>query len=300
MSNDGHNTSLSPTEREKVTIWEVGPRDGLQSQKTILSAEQRAELILSLQEAGLTHIETGSFVSPKWVPAMAGSKELYSHLPNSLQQSSWWLVPNERGLEAALETGVRNIAVFSAASNSFCQKNINKSVEQSIESFRGVVEQALKNGLQVRAYVSTVTHCPYEGVIEPETVVPVVDAFLQMGVTEISLGETLGRAVPRDVDRLLDELVPRFGPEKLAGHFHDTFGMAIANTMAALDHGLRSFDSSVAGVGGCPYAPGAAGNCSTEDLVYLLEHSGYQTGVNAEKLQQAADLVRGFLGKVSC
>ncbi|MBI1333015.1 MAG: hydroxymethylglutaryl-CoA lyase [Armatimonadetes bacterium] len=264
-----------------IRIIEVSPRDGLQNEKVVVPTEQKAELVRNLLGAGLTEIEVSSFVSPKWVPQLGDIEDLWPMLPPSGIYSA--LVPNERGLERAKALGVERIALFTAASDAFTQKNINMTVDESLEVFARI-RQEFKGF--VRGYVSTIFECPYAGLIEPKKVREVVDRLFEIGVDEVSLGDTIGVGVPHEVQKLADELngVPK---EKVVWHFHDTRGTAIANVAATLDLGYTSFDSSAAGLGGCPYAKGAGGNLATEDLVYFAERSGLKTGVDWQRLAQA-------------
>ncbi|MGM0570070.1 hydroxymethylglutaryl-CoA lyase [Marinobacter sp.] len=270
-----------------VTLVEVGLRDGLQNEKTPVSPVQRAEWFNALVAAGHRRIEAGSFVSPKWVPQMAGTDEVMSLIRKPAHVTAEVLVPNQKGLEAALQTSAEVMAVFTAASESFNRKNINCSIEESIERFRPVVEGARAAGRRVRGYVSCVVGCPYEGRIQPSQVAHVTRRLLDLGVDEISLGDTIGVARPREIHALLDAIIPDTGTDILALHCHDTYGQAIANITAGLERGIRIFDSAVAGLGGCPYARGATGNVATEDVLYLLEGEGFVTGVD---LQKVADL----------
>lgn len=270
-----------------VTLVEVGLRDGLQNEKTPVSPGQRAEWFNALVAAGHRRIEAGSFVSPKWVPQMAGTDEVMSLIRKPAHVTAEVLVPNQKGLEAALHTSAEVMAVFTAASESFNRKNINCSIEESIERFRPVVEGARAAGRRVRGYVSCVVGCPYEGRIQPSQVAHVTRQLLDLGVDEISLGDTIGVARPREIHALLDAIIPDTGTDILALHCHDTYGQAIANITAGLERGIRIFDSAVAGLGGCPYARGATGNVATEDVLYLLEGEGFVTGVD---LQKVADL----------
>ncbi|MHA7880508.1 MAG: hydroxymethylglutaryl-CoA lyase [Saccharospirillum sp.] len=282
---------------DSIRLVEVGPRDGLQNEARPLSVEQRLELIHKLADCGLAEIEAGSFVSPKWVPQMADTDQVLAgldlHGPNHYPV----LVPNQKGLDAALAAGAKDIAVFGAASESFSQKNINCSIEDSLNRFRPVAEQAREAGIRVRGYVSCLVACPYEGPIQPKQVVPVVRALFEMGCYEVSLGDTIGRGTPKSIKAVLDTLLTEFPAERLALHCHDTYGMALANIMAGLERGIRVFDSSVGGAGGCPYAPGASGNVATEDLVYLLEQEGFHTGVNLSFLVDTARWLFHLLDK---
>ncbi|GGX91443.1 hydroxymethylglutaryl-CoA lyase [Vogesella alkaliphila] len=271
-----------------VKIVEVGPRDGLQNEKHSISLATKLELIERLAAAGLRTIEAGAFVSPKWVPQMADSLQVLQALDLNAGIDYPVLVPNDKGLDAALEAGVREIAVFGAASEAFSQKNINASIAESLQRFESVMKRALAEGIKVRGYVSCVLGCPYEGDIAPYKVAEVARALYNMGCYEISLGDTIGVGTPNKVTAMLDAVSEAVPVAKLAGHFHDTYGMAIANIHTALQAGVRTFDSSVSGLGGCPYAKGASGNVATEDVVYLLHGLGYHTGVDLDKLADTA------------
>ncbi|POA98989.1 hydroxymethylglutaryl-CoA lyase [Chromobacterium sinusclupearum] len=282
---------------QSVKIVEVGPRDGLQNEKQPLDTAVKLKLIRRLADSGLLSIEAGAFVSPKWVPQMAGSAEVLAGLDLDGPIAYPVLVPNDKGLDAALEAGVREIAVFGAASESFSQKNINASIAESLQRFESVTRRALDAGIKVRGYVSCVVGCPYEGKIAPQKVADVAKALSDLGCYEISLGDTIGVGTPASVREMLDAVLDALPAKQLAGHFHDTYGMAIANIRAALDSGLRVFDASVAGLGGCPYAKGASGNVATEDVVYLLHGEGYHTGIDLTKLVNAAWYIADALGK---
>lgn len=273
---------------DDVKIVEVGPRDGLQNEKMPLTLEQRKTLILALMQTGLQSIEVGSCVSPKWVPQMANSTELFAELPQNTGIALSLLTPNLKGFEQALACGCKEVAVFTAASESFTQKNINCSIAESFEKFADVIALAKQNDIKVRGYVSCVVDCPYEGAISPEQVTQVVTKLFDMGCYEISLGETIGTATPDRVKRLWASVLNEIDSKFLAGHFHNTYGMAIANIYQSLKQGIRIFDSSVSGLGGCPYAKGAAGNVATEDLYYLLNNMGFKTGIDIDALMQAS------------
>lgn len=267
-----------------VKIVEVGPRDGLQNEKHSIGLATKLELIRRLGDSGLKCIEAGAFVSPKWVPQMADSLQVLQALDMNAGIDYPVLVPNDKGLDAALEAGVREIAVFGAASEAFSQKNINASIAESLQRFESVMKRAQAAGIKVRGYVSCVVGCPYEGEVAPYKVAEVARALYDMGCYEISLGDTIGVGTPNKVTAMLDTVCEVVPVQKLAGHFHDTYGMAIANIHTALQAGVRTFDSSVSGLGGCPYARGASGNVATEDVVYLLHGLGYHTGVDLDKL----------------
>ena len=281
---------------KSVRVVEVGPRDGLQNEARILPTERKVRLISDLAGSGLREIEIGSFVSTRWVPQLADSDDVARALTARPGVVFSALVPNVRGMDRALAAGVRSIAVFTAASETFNGKNINASIAESIGRFRPVLDMARRENVRVRGYVSTAFACPYEGMIAPEAVLRVTLELLDMGVDEVSIGDTVGAAAPRHVDLLLDRLLPAVPAARLAMHFHDTYGMAIANVQAALARGIVTFDASAGGIGGCPYAPGASGNVATEDLVYLLAGSGIETGVDIEKVSRAARAIEPDLG----
>ncbi len=270
-----------------LRIIEVGPRDGLQNEPVPISTETKRDFIAALMSSGLKEIEATSFVSPKWVPQLGDAKDLWPQLPPGGLYSA--LVPNGRGLEGALEVGVERIAVFTAASPAFVQKNINMSIEESIAGFADVIKTFRNKvpGGFVRGYVSTIFACPYAGEIEPTQVVRVAESLFEIGVDEVSLGDTIGVGAAVDVRRL-NEHLQSIEKSKIAWHFHDTRGTAIACVSAALDLGYESFDASAGGLGGCPYAPGAGGNLATDDLVYFLERSGITTGIDRVALAQAS------------
>jgi hydroxymethylglutaryl-CoA lyase len=282
---------------ERVTVYEVGPRDGLQNEAETLSLDVRADFIDRLTEAGLPAIEVGSFVSPKAVPQLADTEELYRRIHRASGVRYPALVPNERGLERAFAAGVREIAVFTAASETFNRKNINAGVDESIERFRPVIARAKEEKVRVRGYVSTAFGCPYEGDIAPEAVREVVHKLLDLSVDEISIGDTIGVATPSDVYDVIEALYESGVTRAvLALHFHDTRGTALANVFAGLQCGVTTYDASAGGLGGCPYAPGASGNLATEDLVYLLEGLGIHTGVTLARVVEASRLLAESLG----
>ena len=285
-------------EAVKITIWEVGPRDGLQNESQTLPPQVRAEFVAKLAEAGLAHLEVGAFVSPKAVPQMAGTDEVFAELaarelPAGLVLSA--LVPNERGLEYARRSGLREIAIFTAASDEFNRRNINTDIEGSFARLTPVVRQALAEGMRVRAYLSTVVECPYEGKVEPRKVAELTARLLELGCYQVSLGETLGVAVPDEIAAVIEACLSLAAPEQLALHLHDTYGTALASAMVGLRMGITTFDTSAGGLGGCPFAPGAAGNLATEDLVYALERMGYETGIDLDGLVEATRFIHQHL-----
>jgi hydroxymethylglutaryl-CoA lyase len=282
---------------ESVRIVEVGPRDGLQNEPDIIPTDTKAEFIRLLAGAGLGDIEVASFVHPKWVPQLADARELVGLLEKSdgVQYSA--LVPNMRGLERAIETGINRIAVFTAASETFNRKNINMGIRESLDVYRPVVETALEAGISVRGYVSTCWVCPYEGQVPKEKVRETINALFELGVDEVSVGDTIGGATPIDVEVTLEHILSSVPPEKLAMHFHDTYGMAIANTYQALRMGITIFDSSAGGLGGCPYAPGALGNVATEDMLYLFDRLGIETDVRLNGIRNASEFIGKKLGR---
>jgi len=282
---------------QQVRIVEVGPRDGLQNEQKIVPTEKKAEFIKLLVAAGLKDIEVASFVHPKWVPQLADAEELIRRLESNPNVRYSALVPNMKGLERAITTGIRRIAVFTAASETFNRKNINMGIREALDVFRPVVGRALKEQLSVRGYISTCFVCPYEGSVPKEKVADVAGALLDLGVDEISIGDTIGAATPRDVETTVGFLLQQFPAGKLAMHFHDTYGMAVANVYQSLQMGITVFDSSAGGLGGCPYAPGASGNLATEDLVYLLEKLEIDTGVSLKLLRRASHFIAQELAR---
>lgn len=276
---------------ERVRIVEVGPRDGLQNESTIVPTAKKAEFIRLLVAAGLKDIEVASFVHPKWVPQLADAQDLIPLLEPHADVRYSALVPNMKGLERAIASGIRRIAVFTAASETFNRKNINMGVQESIDVFTPLVARALKEGLSVRGYVSTCFVCPYEGAITKEKVAGVTQSLFDLGVDEVSIGDTIGAATPRDVETTVGHLLGLFRARTLAMHFHDTYGMAVANVYQSLQMGITTFDSSAGGLGGCPYAPGASGNVATEDLLYLLDRLGIETGADLKLVRRASHFV---------
>ncbi len=280
---------------EKAKIVEVGPRDGLQNEPRQVPPEIKVALIKRLATSGLPVIEAGSFVAPKWVPQMAASAEVFAALDKEAGVSYPMLVPNMRGLESALEAGVAEIAVFAAASESFTQKNINCSIKQSIERYKQVIDEALERGLKVRGYVSCTLGCPYEGYIDPVAVAAVASRLFDLGCYEISLGDTIGTGTPLKTQQMISAVAENVPVRHLAAHFHDTYGQALANLLAALQIGVAVIDSSVAGLGGCPYAKGATGNVASEDVIYMLDGMGIETGVDLPRLVEAGNFISAFL-----
>jgi hydroxymethylglutaryl-CoA lyase len=284
----------------QVRIVEVGPRDGLQNEKEMIGTAIKLELIERLAKAGLRDIEAASFVSPKWVPQMADHAEIMAGLP-SLDAYPGVnypvLTPNMKGFEAASAAGAKEVAVFAAASESFSQKNINCSIAESIERFVPIFDAAKRQGIRVRGYISCVVACPYEGAVPPDKVAEVAQRLLELGSYEISLGDTIGAGTPASVLRMLEAVARVVPVQQLAGHFHDTYGMAVANVYASWQFGLRAFDSSIAGLGGCPYAKGATGNVATEDLVYLFNGLGVETGLDLDALVDCAEWISSVLGR---
>ena len=278
-----------------VRIVEVGARDGLQNEAAV-STQDKVALINALAEAGLKDIEAGAFVSPKWVPQMADSSDVISalNLPNVNLSA---LTPNLRGAEAAKQVDIQEFAIFTAASEAFCQKNINCSIDESIDRFKDVMAFAKANNIRVRGYVSCVMGCPYQGDVDYNDVLKVSQRLLELGCYEISLGDTIGVGTAKKVDELLDLLLQHIDKSKLAVHFHDTYGQALTNIYTALSRGIATVDSAVAGLGGCPYAKGASGNVATEDVVYLLQGLGIEHGIDLERLAKAGWAICSALNK---
>ncbi|MCO1334115.1 hydroxymethylglutaryl-CoA lyase [Microbulbifer sp. OS29] len=276
---------------KQVKMVEVGPRDGLQNEEQPISVETRIALVDKLSASGLSVIEAGSFVSPKWVPQMAASEEVLAGIQRKDGVIYSALTPNLKGYERALEAKADEVAVFGAASEAFTQKNINCSIAESLERFRPLVEKAKQDAIPVRGYVSCVLGCPYEGDIDPAKVAEVSAALLEMGCYEISLGDTIGVGTPEAAKRMLEQVMARVPVEKLAVHFHDTYGQALANIYAALQMGVAVVDSAVAGLGGCPYARGASGNVASEDVLYMLNGLGIETGVDLQLLAEAGNFI---------
>ena len=283
----------------RVKIVEVGPRDGLQNEKAMVATDIKVELIHRLCNAGLSVIEATAFVSSKWVPQMADASEVMAQITRKSGVSYPVLAPNMKGLEAAIASGATEVAVFGAASESFSQKNINCSIAESLDRFAPVTDAARKAGLAVRGYVSCVLGCPYEGDIAPHKVAEVAKALYDMGCYEISLGDTIGTGTPAKAQAMIAAVAKHIPTEKLAAHFHDTYGQALSNLLAVLQMGVATIDSSVAGLGGCPYAKGASGNVATEDVVYMLNGLGIKTGIDLENLAETGSWICGQIGRSS-
>ena len=280
-----------------VRIVEMGPRDGLQNEPQLVPLATKLELIERLADAGLSEIEATSFVSPKWVPQMGDHDALMRTLKRRVGVSYPVLTPNLQGFEAAVAAGADHVAVFAAASEAFSKKNINCSIAESIDRFAPVLAAAREAGVKVRGYVSCAVACPYEGPVAPAQVAEVSGRLVDIGCYEISLGDTIGAGTPATVQRMLEAVAARVPIDCLAGHYHDTWGMAVANVFASLQFGLRCFDASVGGLGGCPYAKGATGNVATEDVVYLLHGMGFETGIELDKLVDTAAWINAQLGR---
>ncbi len=282
---------------KQVKIVEVGPRDGLQNEKQAVTAQDKIALIEKLADAGVSYIESGSFVSPKWVPQMATSSEIFSKVKRNDKVTYAALTPNMKGFEAAMSVNADEVAIFGAASESFSQKNINCSIEESLARFEPIMQAAKKANIKVRGYVSCVLGCPYEGEVPVEQVATVAEKLYKMGCYEISLGDTVGVGNPARVTEMIQAVSTHVPVDKLAVHFHDTYGQALTNIYAALQSGVIVVDSAIAGLGGCPYAKGASGNVATEDVVYLLKGLGIQTNIDFEKLLKAGWFISEKLGK---
>lgn len=281
---------------DRVTIYEVGPRDGLQNEARQVPTPEKIRFIDALVEAGLHNIEITSFVSPKWIPQLADAAEVARGVrrPATVRMSA--LVPNRRGLDNALAAGMKEIAVFLSASETHNKKNVNKSIAETLVAFEDVVAPALAAGVPVRAYVSTVFGCPYEGDVDPRAVLQLSARLLDMGVYQISLGDTIGVANPKQVEEVVSQILANHAADRIAVHFHDTQGTALANCLVSIILGIRTIDASAGGLGGCPYAPGAAGNLATEDLVAMLHSMGIETGVDLDRLVEASRLASSFVG----
>ncbi|GAA6148663.1 MAG: hydroxymethylglutaryl-CoA lyase [Pseudomonadota bacterium] len=278
----------------QVEIFEVGPRDGLQNEKRDIPVAEKIALVDCLSGAGFRRIECASFVSPKWVPQMAGSAQVLAGITRTKGVRYAALTPNMRGFEDAMAAGADEVAIFGSASEGFSRANINASIAESLERFAPVAQAAMENGLPVRGYISCVTDCPYDGATPPGAVARVAAALRDMGCYEISLGDTIGRGTPESIGEMLDAVLEELPAPRLAGHYHDTAGRALENIEVSLEKGLRVFDAAVGGLGGCPYAPGAAGNVATEAVHDRLTALGYDTGLNRDLLTRAADMARAM------
>lgn len=278
-----------------VRIVEVGPRDGLQSIEQTIPTEAKIQFINTLSEAKLPEIEVTSFVSAKWIPQLADAQEVSIEIIRDSNIMYTALIPNIKGLERALDANYSSVAVFTAASDTFSQKNINCSIKESITRFQRMKTSFQDNSMRVRGYISTVWVCPYEGQMEPENVLPVIDALLELGIVEISLGDTIGKATPDDVRNTLDLILSLHDANQFALHFHDTYNHALENIRVGLEYGISTFDSSAGGVGGCPFAPGASGNVSTGSVLNLCKELGIETGVDDKKLSAAANFIQSYL-----
>ncbi len=276
---------------EHVTVFEVGPRDGLQNEFETVSTGTKIRFIEQLAKTGLTQIEVTSFVSPKAIPQLADALEVVMRLHATRGVTYSALVPNLKGLERAIESGIQQIAVFTAASETFVQKNIRMDIEGSLRVFKEVIDTAKPHGISVRGYVSTGFVCPYEGEVSKEKVAEISKRLLEMGVYQVSIGDTIGAASPLDVQKTIGHLLAKLPADKIALHFHDTYGTAMANVYAGLQLGISTFDTSAGGLGGCPYAPGASGNLGTEDLIYMLDRMGIHSGVNLEAVFHASEVI---------
>ncbi len=284
---------------KQVRLVEVGPRDGLQNEQQPISVADKVRLVDDLSAAGLSYIEVGSFVSPKWVPQMAGSAEVFAQIQRKAGVTYAALTPNMKGLEAAAEAGVKEVAVFGAASEAFSQKNINCSIAESLARFAPLMEAAREHDIRVRGYVSCVLGCPYEGEVSPAKVAEVARELYAMGCYEVSLGDTIGTGTPDKTRTLFDTVAREVPRERLAGHFHDTYGQALANIYASLLEGIAVFDSSVAGLGGCPYAKGASGNVASEDVLYMFNGLDIATGIDLDALIAAGQRISQLLGRAN-
>jgi hydroxymethylglutaryl-CoA lyase len=279
----------------RITIVEVGPRDGLQNEKTTIATADKIAFINQLTDAGHSVIEVSAFVSPKWVPQMGDASEVFAGITRREGVRYTALVPNRAGLERAIATGVTEVAIFAAASDTFSRKNINQSINESLVTYKAVVDEALTAGLKVRGYLSTCFHCPFEGQIAPAKVAEISARLLDLGVFEVAISDTIGAATPGDVVRVLGATAKVLALHQTALHFHDTRGTALANVLAGLDCGVTTFDSSAGGLGGCPYAPGAAGNLATEDLLFMLNGLGVETGVSLHQIARASRFLESKL-----
>lgn len=283
--------SSAATEPRRVTVVEVGPRDGLQNETADLSTADRIEFINRLSAAGAPVIEVGAFVSPQWVPRMRDTEAVWAGIAQRDGARYTALVPNMAGLERAANAGVREIAIFAASSDTFSRKNINQGIEESLAAYKQVCHCAIAAGMRVRGYLSTAFGCPYEGEVSPATVSTLASRLVEMGVFEVAVSDTIGIAHPGQVPHVIEAVLTKIPLEKTALHFHDTRGMALANVLVALSMGISTFDAAAGGLGGCPYAPGASGNLATDDLIYMLDGLGIETGVSLEKLSEASAFI---------
>ncbi|MBD3297341.1 MAG: hydroxymethylglutaryl-CoA lyase [candidate division Zixibacteria bacterium] len=281
-----------------IRLIEVGPRDGLQNEAITVPTADKVQFINALSESGVDEIEASAFVSPKWVPQLADANDVLAQIQRRPNVTYSALVPNEKGLDRALAANVDKIAVFTAASEKFNRKNINASVARSLVRFVPVIRRAKEANLPIRGYVSTSFWCPYSGKIEPEAVVDVVQNLVDLGVDDISIGDTIGKAVPEEVDALLEQILPIVPAERLAMHFHNTYGHAVENVLRSYELGIRAFDASVGGVGGCPYAPSSLGNVPTEQVVMALREAGEEVSVDLDKMAAAREILSGALGRL--
>ncbi len=275
-----------------VSVYEVGPRDGLQNEAAVVPTEGKLRLIEALADAGLRRIEITSFVSPKWIPPLADSAEVAARVPRREGTIFSALVPNAKGLEGARAAGMQEVAVFLSASETHNKKNVNKTIAETLQAFEAVVGPAREAGMRVRGYVSTVWGCPYEGAVDPKRARKIAEQLIGMGCYQVSLGDTIGVGTPGQTERIVDLMLERIAPEALALHFHDTRGTALANALVGIAKGITTLDASIGGLGGCPYAPGASGNLATEDLVYMLDGLGVAHGIDLEKLVAAGELAQ--------
>ena len=274
-----------------ITVVEVGPRDGLQNERASVSTADKIELVDRLGASGLPVIEVSAFVSPKWVPQMSDAEQVFAGITRRGGTRYTALVPNASGLERAQRAGVTEVAIFAASSETFSRKNINQGIDDSLATYKAVCAVALAAGMRVRGYLSTAFGCPYEGTVAPETVATIAARLLDLGVFEVAVSDTIGIAHPGQVAQVLDIILARMPADRIALHFHDTRGTALANVLTALPYGIATFDASVGGLGGCPYAPGAAGNLATEDLIYMLNGLGAETGVSLPVLSEASSFI---------
>jgi hydroxymethylglutaryl-CoA lyase len=288
---------MPPSFPQRVTVYEVGPRDGLQNEKQTVPTEAKIKYVNLLSRAGFPYIEATSFVSPRAIPQLGDAAQVMAGIERAEGVKYPVLVPNEKGMRRALEAGVTDVAVFTAASESFAKANINSTIQESLDNFKPVIAVARDNGIAVRGYISTAFGCPYEGDVPPEKVREVTLFLLEMGVSQVSLGDTIGVGTPNQVYHLLGLLLPSLDASQLAVHFHDTRGTALANVLASLEMGITMLDSSSGGLGGCPYAPGASGNVATEDLLYMLHGMGIETNINLDRVVEASLYILDVLGK---